>query len=638
MATSSVSSSLASTYSNTLRVSGLATGMDTDSIIESLMKVESVPLDKLYQKKQLAEWRSDAYRNITSTLSSFKSDFFDVLKPASNMRSESIYQKYTTTSSDSSVVTATGGEGLTATSHTIIVNSIATSSNAKSASTVSKQLIGSDISASIPLTVTSTNNSFKLTVNGVTKDITLDDGTYSDAASLASAVDDKVSAAFGNLSVAMDGSGIKVSSSVASDVISVSTGTNDVLGSLGFTSGESNRINTTDTLEALSTKLSGGEITFDADGNFTLTINGTDVTANKTDTLSSLISKVNTSSAGVTMSYSSLSDSFSMISKTTGEGSITLNDNSNGFFTSTGLTTVNAGTNASIVIDGVTANRATNNFEVEGVTYNLLKADAGVEKTINLTQDVDSTYDSIKAFVDKYNEVIDKLNTVLSEKYDRNYQPLTDAQKEAMSEDEITMWETKAKTGLLKNDSVIQKIVQDMRDALYASVGGVSGNLSSIGITTGAYDEKGKLYIDETKLKGAIANSPETVMDLFSKESDISYSPNLSAEDKATRYSENGLINRLYDTIQDSLRTSRDSNGLKGSLLEKAGLVGDASEYSNYYFKEITTYTERIEAMQDRLADIEQRYYSRYTALETAISRMNSQSSYITSMFSSSSN
>lgn len=639
MATSSVSSSLASTYSNTLRISGLATGLDTDQIIKDLMKVERIPLDKLYQKKQLSEWKSDAYRSITSALSGFRTDFFDVLKPASNMRSQSIYQKYTATSSDTSVVTATGGVGLTSTSHKIIVNQIATASSSTSAASVSKELVGNSITA---FEATDMNNSFNLTVNGVTKTITLANGSYTDAASIIGNGSDgllsqKVKEAFGNLDVVVDGSSIKFTSTVASDNIIVTSGTNDVLGSLGFSTGDSNKINVNDTLETISGKLTGGAITFDADGNFKLTINGMDVaTVNKTDTLSTLMNKVNSSDANVTMSYSSLSDTFKITSKSTGEGSITLNDNSSGFFTATGLTTVNAGTNASVVIDGIAASRSTNSFTADGVTYNLLKADAGVEKTISLTQDVDATYNSIKSFVDKYNEVISKINTAASEKYDRNYQPLTDAQKEAMTEDEITKWETKAKTGLLKNDSILQNIANNMRTALYDSVSGVSGNLSSIGITTGTYDEKGKLYIDETKLKEAITNSPDTVMNLFSKESDIAYSPNLSSEDRATRYSENGLINRLYDTIQDNIRTTRDAYGNKGFLLEKAGLVGDASEFTNYYYKEIESYSDKIETMNDRLADIEDRYYTKYTALETAISKMNSQSSYISSMLSSS--
>lgn len=635
MAVNNVSSNIMSMYSKTLRVSGLVSGMDTDEIISSLMRVERLPLDKLYQKKQLSEWKSEAYRNITSILSGFRSDFFDVLKPASDMRSQSIYQKYISESSDASVVTASGGHGLTSASHSIIVNRIASASSATSSASISSALTGESI---VPFTVTNENNSFRLTVNGVTKVITLADGNYTDAASIIGNGSDgllrqKVKEAFGNLDVVAEGASIRFTSAVASDSITVTSATDDVLGNLGFSSGESNKITAGATLEAISGKLAGGAVNFDEDGNFILTINGKDITINKSDTLNTLISRVNSSDANVTMSYSSLSDTLKITSKSTGEGSITLDDNGSGFFAATGLTTVTAGVNASVVIDGIAASRATNSFSVDGVTYALLKADPGVEKTISLTRDVDSTYNSIKSFVDKYNEVISKTNSVLTEKYDRDYQPLTDEMKAAMTEDEIKKWETKAKTGLLKNDSILQSIVSDMRKALYDSVSGVTGGLSSIGITTGSYDEKGKLNIDEAKLKEAIRNSPDKVMDLFSKESDIRYSPNLSPEESAARYRENGLMNRLYDIIQNNIRTARDSDGKKGVLLEKAGLAGDASEFSNYYYDEIQDYAEKIRAMNGKLTAIENRYYAKYTALEKAISRMNNQSGYITSMF-----
>lgn len=635
MAVNNVSSSLTSLYSNTLRLSGLATGMDTDSIIDQLMSVERIPLDKLYQKKQLSEWKRDAYRDITSLINSFKSDYFDILKPSSNMRSNTIYNKYTTNSSDTSVIMATAGAGLTAVSHKIVVNSIATASQAVSTGRVSSALKGGSIEA---FEITDENNSFKLTVNGVTKTITLDNGNYDDAASIVGNGSDgllsqKVKEAFSNIDVVVDGDSIRFTSAVESDAISVSSGTKNVLGNLGFTSGASNRIKLNETLETISDKLSGGAITFDEDGNFKLTINGKDIYGNKTESLSSLINRINSSEANVTMVYSSLSDTFTLTSKSTGEGKMSISDNGSGFFTAAGLADISSGTNASIEIDGIAANRATNTFTVDGVTYNLLKADPGVEKTVSFVQDVDATFNSIKSFVDKYNELLAKLNTVVSEKYDRDYQPLTQAQKDAMTEDEIKKWEAKAKTGLLKNDSIIQGIINDMRRVFSDPVSGINASLSSIGITTGSYDEKGKIHIDEQKLREAIANSPDTVMNLFNRESDISYSANLGKEDKAERYSGNGLVNRLYDIIQDNIRTSRDANNHKGTLLEKAGVIGDASEFSNVFYKEIEDYNEKIASMNSKLAQIESRYYAKYAALESAISRMNSQSGYISSLF-----
>ena len=81
-------------YSSTLRITGLATGLDTDQIVSDLMKVERIPYDRLYQSKQLAEWKRDTYREITSLLAGFKSEFFDYLRPATNMLSQATYKQF----------------------------------------------------------------------------------------------------------------------------------------------------------------------------------------------------------------------------------------------------------------------------------------------------------------------------------------------------------------------------------------------------------------------------------------------------------------------------------------------------------------------------------------------------------------
>ena len=89
-------------YSTKFRIGGLATGLDTDQMVSDLMKAERIPLQKLMQKRQLSEWKMDAYRDITNKLRAFKDDFFNTLKPSSNMLSASQYKKFDT--SDTSTV------------------------------------------------------------------------------------------------------------------------------------------------------------------------------------------------------------------------------------------------------------------------------------------------------------------------------------------------------------------------------------------------------------------------------------------------------------------------------------------------------------------------------------------------------
>src|SRR5690606_39000526 len=155
---------------------------------------------------------------------------------------------------------------------------------------------------------------------------------------------------------------------------------------------------------------------------------------------------------------------------------------------------------------------STNTFVKDGIIFNLYDTTIDSDiATIRITEDIDATVDKIKNFVDKYNELIDELNNKLTEKSYRDFPPLTDDQKSEMSEKDIELWEEKAKSGLLRNDSIIQGIVYSMRNALIDNVAGVDIRLSDIGITTGKWYEHGKLYLDEAKLRQAISEAPDKV-------------------------------------------------------------------------------------------------------------------------------
>ena len=174
--------------------------------------------------------------------------------------------------------------------------------------------------------------------------------------------------------------------------------------------------------------------------------------------------------------------------------------------------------------------QSSNNFTMFGVNYSL-QSEGTV--TINVESDVDSMFDKIKEFVDNYNELIDELNGLLKEKHYRDFQPLTREEKDAMTEKEIELWEEKAKSGLLRNDETITRILQTMRDGLYGSVydcweHGMGGtkkdgfyHTTQIGIATGNYQSGGKLEINEEKLRKAIIENPEGVINLLFKTSDI---------------------------------------------------------------------------------------------------------------------
>ena len=148
-----------------------------------------------------------------------------------------------------------------------------------------------------------------------------------------------------------------------------------------------------------------------------------------------------------------------------------------------------------------------------------------------------------------------------------------------------------------------------------------------------SYTEGGRLHINETKLKDALRQNGDEVMRLFNNKSEIAYSPDNDSIQRSQRYGESGLVHRLSDILQDNIRTRRNKDGRKGILLEKAGIVGDASERVNLMDDQLKDMNRRIETAIERMVRAENRYWAQFTALETALARMSSQSMWLAQQF-----
>jgi flagellar hook-associated protein 2 len=373
-------------------------------------------------------------------------------------------------------------------------------------------------------------------------------------------------------------------------------------------------------------------------------VNGVEFKFSSTSTLRQVMNQVSSNSqAGVDLYYSTIEGRFILQTKATGEATrnIAINDVEGSLLENLGIVGQDAlkidGTDALVRFQAlgstqtIEVTRSTNTFTIDGVTYSLkAKTPDGMQPiTVSVSQDVDRAYNAIKNFVDRYNQLIDRINGILNEERFRDYLPLTDAQRQEMSDKEIELWEQKAKSGLLRGDSILQNIVNSMRRALSDAVEGVGINLSSIGITTGLYFERGKLHIDENKLKEALRSDTDQVMALFISRSGIAYSPNLDSASRTQRYQESGLMYRISDILMDNIRTTRDASGRKGVLLQKAGIVGDITEYQNMMDQELRRIDKRIDTAMEMLVRQENRYWAQFTALERAIQQMNAQSMWL---------
>ncbi|MGE7660313.1 flagellar hook-associated protein 2 [Peribacillus sp. NPDC097197] len=516
-----------------VRVSGLASGMDIDEIVKSMMQAERVPLDKLTQKKQYSEWQRDDYRSVNTALSELDKLISD------GVGKQSSFIKKTVSVSNPNAISVKNVNSTSDFSGTINVTKLAT------AATMTSKPINEEDST-----------------KGETVMIDLQQPL-----SIYGLVEQKISI----FAINKDG---------------------------GFDMDDSK-----------------------VKKPYNLTIK-------PTDTLDSVIKEINANS-GVTIFFDQTSQQFSITAKNTGDAKDSAEIELNGEFF-TGLLRMDTtndiaadsknargslGSNATVEYNGLTISRPSNTFQINGaeITIKQTTKETG-PVTFSSKADVDTILDTVTQFVNKYNEIIKKIQDKTSESKYRSYTPLTTEQKKAMSEDEVKLWEEKAKSGTLKNDSTLKNLLTTMRSSLYTSVSGMTGTntLSKLGITTTSnYLEGGKLTIDEDKLRAAISEDPNAIYKLF------------MSEGKDTEKSSQGLARRLRADIQSSMKV----------ITEKAGKAG----YVNNNFtigKAVNGLDTRISAFEAKLVKLETRYYNQFTAMEKAISKANSQSSSLSQYFS----
>lgn len=231
--------------------------------------------------------------------------------------------------------------------------------------------------------------------------------------------------------------------------------------------------------------------------------------------------------------------------------------------------------------------------------------------TIKTTSDTETAMQTIKSFVEDYNSLISLLNTKLDENKYRDFKPLTDEQKSAMKDTDITNWTDKAKSGLLKNDDILRSALSSMRGIISGQV----VNLADLGITMGSYNSGGKIVLDEVVLKKALTENPQKAVDLFQ---------GTGSE------ANNGIFDKLADKVSESL----------DSLVKRVGTSKFSADLTVSYKEEsvmgkkLKEYNSRITNMLTILENTETRYYKQFTAMETAMNKLNSQSS---SLFSTTS-
>ena len=391
-------------------------------------------------------------------------------------------------------------------------------------------------------------------------------------------------------------------------------------GTLGLTKASaSNKINSGSTLSDLGFKP-------EADGTYKLNINGTEISLDKKSTISSMMSAVNKSAAGVTMTYSSLTNSFTLESKEFGgAGKVEVGDTSLGrslgLVDDNGTVGASEGQNAIFEINGQEVYLNDNTYTLDGNTFTFnVNMTIGETYTVNIAKDSTTVKDALKKFVESYNKLIDDVYGYIGKSPAKDddgntYEPLTNAEKDEMSEDEITKWEEKAKQGVLYNDSTVSTVMSQMRSALYTSVtldDGSKFGIYNLGIKTSSeWSEHGKLQIDENAFDKAFENNEDAIIKLFTD-------------------SDTGMMKKLNSVIDGAVKSSGAAN-TRGTLVRKAGKADSSVTTDSTIYKEMVKMQDRLKELQDRYDTKEEYWWKVFTNMETAMADLNSQTSYISS-------
>lgn len=546
--------------SDLLRMTGMYSGMDTESIVSQLVKTKSTKVTNLKNEQKKLEWKQTAWQGLNSKIYNMYS------KTLSNLRLTSAYSKKSTVSSDSTKATVVASEGAVNGTQTLKVNKLAKSG----------YLTGAKLAGKTTTTTGTDGKDVTKVVNWETTD--------------------KLS---------------EIDSNLTGKTISITTGSGT---------------------DAKTTDI---EITAD------MTIN--DLVAKFKD-------------AGVNASFDTTNQRFFINSTGTGSAkNFTLTSDDSTALASLGLdpnttyTDINGsknscvkieGQDAEIVLNGATFTSDSNAFSINGLTINTLGV-TDEEISIVTSTDYDGIYNTIKDFLTEYNDLINEMDKLYNADSARKYDMLTDDEKESMTDDEVEQWEDKIKSALLRKDNSLYNVMNTLTSTMmegfyennlsdkekknmssseitawYKENGGKKHYLSDYGIGTLSYfeaqdNEHHAYHINgdaddeftstkEDKLKAAIAEDPEGTANFFAT-----------------------LCKTLYSKLDETM--------------------SESTEYSSIYKvyndkqlkKDYNDYTTKISDAEDELNDYEDRWYNKFSKMEVALSKLQSQTSSISSMLGS---
>ena len=494
-----------------IRIAGLASGMDTDAMVQDLVKAYKTKGANYTKDKLRAQLKSDAWKDLNKKIKNFNSKY------AASMKFSSYYSKKTTKVSDDTKASVVTADNAVTGTQTLEVKELAKAAYL-------------------------TSGKFD---KGITEDTTLKDLGFNGSTNI-------------YINKGVKGEDGKYEGGTVPLEITADTKIGDVVSAFSA-AGYNASFDATNGRLFISSKESG------ADNNFTLTADN--------------------------------DDALKALNLTSDKGAAKIE-----------------GSNAKIILNDAEFESNSNSFSINGLTITAKEKTDG-KISINTDTDYSAVYDSIKSFIKDYSALINEMDKLYNAPANKGYDPLTDDEKEALSESEIKKWEDKVNESLFRRDGTLSSVSNVLKRSMLESfdVDGTTYSLSSFGIGTLSYfisadNEKNAYHIDgdpddpdtsgnPDKLKAAIAANPEAVAGFFQK--------------LATNMNEQ--LNKL---------SASSSTRSYGSFYDDKQMKTDLEKYES-----------KVTKWDDYVKSIEDRYYKQFSKMESAMATLNSQQSYISNMF-----
>lgn len=510
-----------------VRMTGMISGMDTESLIQSMVDAQRMKNKKVSDKSQLLEWKQEKWKDLNTKLYKLYTE------DLSKLRMQGNYNSKKATSSNEDLVGIKAQNGAVSGSHTISVEKLASA----------QILTGGQITKDKDGNVINVTSSTKLVDLGIELDTLL------------------------NVSHKNEDFSLKVSSDTTiSDFV-------NTLKSAGLNA----NFDTSQKRFFISSKESGEANTFE-------------LTASKT--VDGTITNVNSQ-----LNFLKL-DAIEVGT----DGKIIL--------PSSTVSTLKEASDSEYTYNGAKLKNSTNEVTVNGLSLTLKGVTNG-DVNVSVSNNTQANYDMIKKFVTNYNAILKEMNELYYADSAKGYDPLSDDEKEAMTESQIEKWEDKIKGSIFRRDNTIGSLLSTMKNAVMSTVevDGKTYSLASFGIGTSSdYTEKGLLHIDgdaddatvssvADKLMKALEANPDTVAAVIS-----------------------GVSKKLYDDMGQKMKAIPNVRSALTFYNDKT-MIDQQREYKK-----------KIQTLESKLIDLENKYYKQFAAMESALAKLQSQTSALSGL------